>query len=287
MNNKKVLKSFHFLEYLKKNFSPGYNAPYFLASHENYQQAGIDFPFRSFCYGIGLAYSGSCSCKIGSNEYQIQQNSLITIGPGIVSQWVRNFDATSDTIFFTEELFKTTLKNSFLSSLGFFSPGGNHVITIADKHSKKIRSLFQTLGEFKDDPDVAAGIIYSLLMLVIKAHNTRLNDNHNSLSTNEKIASDFKALVSKHFLDNREVHFYAGQMNITPKYLSEVLVMETGKPAKRIIDEIIFLEAKSLLKQTTMSVKEICSWLGYADTSYFNKAFKKREGLTPLAYRKK
>ncbi len=222
-----------------------------------------------------------------SNEYQIQQGSLITIGPGIVSQWVRNIDATSATIFFTEELFKTTLKNSFLSSLQFFSPGGNHVITVTDKYAEKIKSLFQTLREFKGDTDVVAGIIYSLIMLVIKAQNTKLNQNHNSLSTNEKITSDFKTLVSKHFLDNRDVHFYAGQMNITPKYLSEVLVSETGKSAKRMIDEIIFLEAKSLLKQTTMSIKEICDWLGYADTSYFNKAFKKREGVISLTYRKK
>lgn len=286
MTNKKDLKSFHLLEHLKKKFSPGFNAPYFLASHENYKQAAVDFPFRSFCYGIGLTYSGSCSCKIGSNEYQIEQGSLITIGPGIVSQWVR-IDATSDTIFFTEELFKTTLKNSFLSSLQFFSPGGNHVIKVTDRYAEKIKSLFQTLREFKDDTDVVAGIIYSLIMLVIKAQNTKLNQNHNTLSTNEKITSDFKSLVSKYFLENRDVHFYAGQMNITPKYLSEVLVTETGKSAKRMIDEIIFLEAKSLLKQTTMSIKEICDWLGYADTSYFNKAFKKREGVTPLTYRKK
>jgi AraC family transcriptional activator of pobA len=287
MTNKKNLKSFHFLEYLKKKFPGGFNAPYFLASEENYQQAGIDFPFRSFYYGIGLTYSGSCSCKIGSNEYHAQPNSLITIGPGIVSQWVRNMDATSDTIFFTEELFKTTLKNSFLSSLSFFSHGGDHVITIADEYYNKIRSLFQTIREFKDEPDVVVGIIYSLLILVTKAHNTKLHNNHNSLSTNEKIARDFNALVSKRFLDNKDVRFYAGLMNITSKHLSEVLVMESGKSAKRIIDDVIFLEAKSLLKQTTMSVKEICGWLGYTDTSYFNKAFKKREGVTPLGYRKK
>jgi AraC family transcriptional regulator, transcriptional activator of pobA len=287
MTNKKKLKYFHFLEHLKRQFPDGFNAPYFLASHESYQQAGIDFPFRSFCYGIGLTYSGNCLCKIGSNEYQLQDGSLITIGPGIVSQWSRNYGSTSDTIFFTEELFKTTLKSSFLSSLRFFSPGGNHVITITGSHFKKISLLFQTLKEFKDEPDVIAGIIYSLLMLVIKAHNIMLGHNHNSLSTNEKITSDFKSLVSKHFLDKRDVNFYATQINISPKYLSEVLVMETGKSAKRIIDDIIFLEANSLLKQTNMSVKEICGWLGYADTSYFNKAFKKREGITPLAYRKK
>ena len=287
MTNKKNLRSFHFLEHLKKNFSGDWNAPYFLASHESYQQAGVNFPFRSFCYGIGLTHSGTCSCTIGSTKYQIGEYSLITIGPGIVSQWARNFDATSDTIFFTEEIFKTSLNSSFLQSLGFFSPGGDHVITLSHEHYKKIVSLFKILKEFNEEPEVVGGIIYSLLMLVTKAHHPRPANNHHALSTQEKITRDFNTLVAKHFLDNKNVQFYAGHLNITAKYLSEVLVMETGKSAKRIIDDVILLEAKSLLKQTTMSIKEIAGWLGYADTSYFNKAFKKKEGITPMAYRKK
>jgi AraC family transcriptional regulator, transcriptional activator of pobA len=46
-------------------------------------------------------------------------------------------------------------------------------------------------------------------------------------------------------------------------------------------------EAKSLLKQTQMSIKEIVYWLGYEDASYFTKHFKNKEGITPLIYRNK
>jgi AraC-like DNA-binding protein len=81
------------------------------------------------------------------------------------------------------------------------------------------------------------------------------------------------------------VNYYAGQLNITPKYLSEILLKQTGKAAKKWIEEHICMEAKSLLRQTAMSVQEICYWLGYEDTSYFTKTFKKWEGMTPLAYR--
>jgi AraC-like DNA-binding protein len=47
----------------------------------------------------------------------------------------------------------------------------------------------------------------------------------------------------------------------------------------------VLFEAKSLLKQTPMSVKEIVYWLGYEDPSYFNRVFKSKVGLTPLQYR--
>jgi AraC family transcriptional regulator, transcriptional activator of pobA len=74
-------------------------------------------------------------------------------------------------------------------------------------------------------------------------------------------------------------------LNLTPKNLSEILKNETGLSAKQVIEEFLMFEAKSLLKQTQMSIKEIVYWLGYEDASYFTKHFKNKEGITPLNYR--
>jgi len=87
-------------------------------------------------------------------------------------------------------------------------------------------------------------------------------------------------------LEQKDVNFYARQLHITPKYLSEVLVQLTGKTTKKWIDEHLAMEAKSLLRQTSMTILEIAFWLGFEDSSYFIKAFKKWEGMTPLAFRK-
>lgn len=173
-----------------------------------------------------------------------------------------------------------------LTSLDFFLPGGDHVITVSDSQFEKIKLLFQALKEFQREPEVAAGIVYSLLMLVSKIHEFELRQNHNSFSASEKIAKEFKVLLSKNLFHHKDVGFYAQQLHVTPKYLSEVLLAETGKPAKQLINGFIFLEAKSLLRQTSMTINEICDWLGYTDSSYFTKAFKKREGMTPLNYRR-
>jgi AraC-like DNA-binding protein len=285
MTTSKQLHSFHLVEHLKQHFSPNFSAPFFLATHDTFDRAAIGFPLRNFFYGIGLVYSGSCHCTIGSTAYQLGKNSLITIGPGIISQWSQGFDATSNTVFFTEALFDNTLKNSFLGTLGFFLPGGNHVIALSDPQAEKIKLLFQTLTEVQQEPEAVAGLVYSLLMLVTKAHD-QASHQHANASVGEKIAREFYALLARQFLHHRDVGYYAQQMHVTPKYLSEVLLVQTGKPTKRIIDDYVFLEAKSLLRQTSMTVSEICDWLGYKDTSYFTKAFKMREGITPLEYRR-
>jgi AraC-like DNA-binding protein len=95
----------------------------------------------------------------------------------------------------------------------------------------------------------------------------------------------FDDLLLKHYLENKEVAFYAEKMNLTASHLSETIKTMTGKSAKKRIEDMLLLEAKSLLKQTDMSIKEITYWLGFEDPSYFVKFFKNAAGVTPLGYR--
>lgn len=261
--------------------------PYFLATQETYKKATVRFPFRTFTYGIGISYSGGPDLfKIGSADYCIKAGSLTTIGPGIVSQWVGNYSGEHDTIYFTENLFDDTMKITFLNSLPFFLPGGNHVIQIQQPDIEKLKLLFNLLKAFKEDIKLMPGLVHSLLMLVRHLHNSLNNEKQPYVSNKEIIVGKFRGLVSKHFPEQKNVSFYASALNITPKYLSEILLEVSGKTAKTHIDEHIAMEAKSLLRQTNMTIQEICYWLGYDDTSYFTKVFKKWEGIAPLAYRK-
>lgn len=284
MRAKMDLKKFNVYEYLKEQHKHSMNTPYFLADQDSHKGSSATFPIRAFTYAIGVNYFNGGPFRIGSHEYQVEAGSLITIGPGIVCQWKGDYNTLHDTIYFTEELFQNTLKSSALQSLPFFLPGGNHVITLAPEELAKLKSLFGIIKQYKDDEAIVAGLVHAVLMLVTRFHSHQ--PQKQAASSSERIAMDFKSLLSRNFLENKEVMFYASELNITPKYLSEVLLNETGKTAKALIAEHIFLEAKSLLRQTPMTVQEICHWLGYEDTSYFNKAFRKQEGMTPLAYRK-
>lgn len=285
MKKKMDLKNFNHFQYLKELHSQGTQVPYFLANQDTYKKASIRFPFRTFTYGIGLTYSGQGGVfRVGSTDYQTAPGSLITIGPGIVSQWMGDYRSIHDTVYFTEELFKNNLKSSFLKSLPFFQPGGTHMIVLDKECIKKMTAVFDLLKQFKGESEVIVGLIYSLLALTISFHG--MQKVKTTFSVREKMVNDFKGLLSKFFLEQKDVAFYAHRLHVTAKYLSEVLLEETGKSAKTLINEYIFLEARSLLRQTSMPVKEICHWLGFSDAAYFIKAFKKQEGVTPQAYRK-
>ena len=285
MRKEQNLKSFNLYQYLKEMERHSLSLPYFLANDDTYRNANVGFPFRTFSYGIGITYTGEPgTVKIGSADYELKPGSITTIGPGIVSLWTPCREAKHETIYFTEALFTDVLKGSFLHALPFFLPGGQHVIHVSEEKTEQIKTLFSTIHAFRNNEKVMPGLVYSLLMTVQECHqNTPLQAK--SATQQEVIVSNFRKLLTQSVLEQKDVNYYAGQLNITPKYLSEILLKQTGKAAKKWIEEHISLEAKSLLRQTEMSVQEICYWLGYEDTSYFTKAFKKWEGITPLAYR--
>ncbi len=288
MQKKYNLKSFNLYEYLKHQNAHSFNLPFFLADSHTYQNAHVNFPFRTFAYGLGITYTGKGDIfKIGSTDYTLRSHSLTTVGPGMVCQWTGNYTAEHDTVYFTEALFEGMHAKTFLNSLSFFFHGGNHVIQLTEEQVNKMKALFDLLKVLKDDKETIPGIVYSLLSLANTFHSIHKGRPKNAVvSRREEITQEFRKLVGEHFIRNKEVSFYAGKLNITPKYLSEVLQVELGKSAKNFIDEFVMMEAKSLLRQTTMSIQEICHCLGFEDASHFTKSFKKQTQNTPAQYRK-
>ena len=78
---------------------------------------------------------------------------------------------------------------------------------------------------------------------------------------------------------------YAEQLHLTPKYLTTLLRSTTGRTASEWIDEYVILEAKNLLKYSTMNIQEIAYYLNFPNQSFFGRYFKQHTGKPPSAYR--
>ena len=100
------------------------------------------------------------------------------------------------------------------------------------------------------------------------------------------IFSQFIDLVVENHREQHSVKFYADELGITPKYLSAVAEEQTGKNAKRWIDEHIALDAKVLLRSSSRDIQKVSKILNFPDVSFFGKFFKRLVGVSPKAYRK-
>ena len=95
----------------------------------------------------------------------------------------------------------------------------------------------------------------------------------------------FMMLLERDYKISRDVNYYAAQMNISSKYLTNIVSLVTGHTPKTIIDQYVILQIKIHLKRTTQSIKEMAWEFHFADVSFFCRYFKKHTGLTPQQIR--
>jgi len=80
------------------------------------------------------------------------------------------------------------------------------------------------------------------------------------------------------------VNYMASQLNLSSKYLSDLLKQETGKTALELIHLYVISEAKNLLVAGEQSISEIAYSLGFENPPYFSRLFKKEVGISPKEF---
>lgn len=95
----------------------------------------------------------------------------------------------------------------------------------------------------------------------------------------------FMSLLSQNYLSNREVSFYAQRLFVNEEYLTQLLKKRTGKTARKFIIDMVILEAKVLLDDRSLSIKEIAEKLRFENQFHFSKFFKQYVGMPPSKYR--
>lgn len=76
----------------------------------------------------------------------------------------------------------------------------------------------------------------------------------------------------------------ASRLSLTPRTLQRRLAAE-GLSFKGVLDEVRRELSRVYLRETRLTLTEVCYLLGYSDPSAFNRAFKRWTGVTPLEFR--
>ena len=112
------------------------------------------------------------------------------------------------------------------------------------------------------------------------------NNEDEKNTRNEEIFMQFIELVEKHFKTERRVTWYALQMHITPKYLSETIRKVSRQTPGEWIDSYVMLELRVLLRTSLLSIKEIAEQMHFPNQSFLGKYFKQHAGMSPKEYRR-
>lgn len=247
----------------------------------------VEEPYRAESYGIGYLKKGSIKMNSGLVEKVVQAPSLITLGPTVIRSFSKdNEEMQMDIIFFKSDFFLENQANVFfLMQFDFFENSDRHVFQLTDDTANTFGQLFKQIKNTLDtgnkhEKSIMRSYLYILIyeIDVIKT----LTITETSVSP---IFGKFRHSLMQNFLRQRSVGFYADQLNVSRKYLTEVIKKHSGKTASEWIDEAVILEAKVLLKDKSLTISQISNMLNFSDQSVFGKFFKACVKISPLEYR--
>ncbi|CAG9259982.1 helix-turn-helix domain-containing protein [Paraburkholderia unamae] len=94
----------------------------------------------------------------------------------------------------------------------------------------------------------------------------------------------FRELIAQHFREHRPVEFYADALDVTPPQLGRICREELGSSPTALINDHLIREAQRDLVYSGMTVKQIAHSLGFEDSAYFSRYFRKQTGATPREF---
>ncbi len=225
--------------------------------------------------------------EIDFTSYQVRDNSIFFLRPGQVHQLELKAGATGYLVEFNTEFYypKDKLPAQRLrkaSSKNYCEPELNRF--------NKLEAMLATMfGEFSAREEGFRDIIKSSLDIFFIEFIRQSPDPKGGAATANTYSQDrfeeFMELLDRHITTNKQVTQYTDMMNLSPYQLNEITKSSVGKTASELINEQIILESKRYLLATPNQVKEIADQLGYEDTSYFIRFFKKQTGHSPEAFR--
>ena len=260
----------------------------------------LKYPVRFDSYILFFLRKGHFSLDVNLNTYDIHENSLLMVVPGnIVKLSAYKEDHIGDA-----ELLFALVSKEFLSSIRFdfnkvfqdtIRMWKNPCITLQGEElelaedyfrlTRKVLSSHQT-----NKKEILGSLLTSFTYVTLDVWTRQLasassEESQTSARVNQ-VFERFIELVTEHHNQERGMAFYADKLCLTPKYLSKLVKLSSGRSAPDWIDSFVILEAKNLLKYSDKPIKEIVYLLNFPNQSVFYKFFKAHTGMTPSEYRK-
>jgi AraC family transcriptional activator of pobA len=250
-------------------------------------------------YNISLKRNFSGKFHYGQQEYDFDEGIMFFIAPGQVfsiehgkngpvrqSGWML--------LIHPDFLWNTPLAKT-IRQYEFFDYSVNEALFLSEKEETTVTRIIQAIHqEYQSNIDkFSQGIIISQIESLLNYSDrfyqrqfiTRKITNHQILERLEKILEDYFDSPEQTMNGLPSVQTIAGQLNISPNYLSGLLKVLTGQSTQQHIHDKLIEKAKEKLSTTDLSVSEIAYELGFEHPQSFSKLFKTKTRLSPLEFR--
>ncbi len=223
--------------------------------------------------------------------YIIKKNTILFIAKDQIHAFDNRLDINGWLIHFNESFFMHTEVDIFLK-YNIFKPQENPCYAMENKTIESGKVYMDLiLNELSNRTqfgfeDSVRFLLKCFLINLERVHQKRDNETGSKTDSYTLQLYQFKELIEANYKNSISVGMYAHLMNISSKTLNTITKTVVNKSPSQLIAERTILEAKRLLKFTSLQISEIAYKLGFEDPSYFVKYFKRHSCSSPLNFRK-
>lgn len=250
-------------------------------------------PIKTDYYSIAICLKGNGRKIVNGKDMEIRRNTLQFITP----RHTAAIAEASPDLEITELLFKkkfikeANLPENTLQKLLWIDPECPPSFSLHRKEFLEVKKIFRKISRERKISQnyhlqIIRHVIIELLFRINRIEKSCLHDGSESATQTYRLFREFRNQVEKLYKKKQSVGEYAEILNVTPKYLSEVIKKESGKTALQYIHQRIITEAKVLLRYTNRTSKEVAFSLGFNSPSHFSRFFKNKTGQSPSQFRR-
>lgn len=241
---------------------------------------------------IILCRRGSAVINVNYHVWDLPDGGVITIFPGdVISVSRQSSDFIVDMLVYSPNILREAsldIEHSIYDKLREDRCHSDSQVV-----SDIVRSMFTLLGLYFRQSTCKC--LDKLVLCQLKAFFIGFHDYisrfpdmvppSSSSKRKRDLFNSFMKLIELNYRRFRDVNWYAGQLNISSKYLNIITKEITVNSAKTLIDHYVILKLKQELSGSGKSLKQLAWDYNFCDASFFTRYFRLHTGLTPRAWR--
>ena len=300
MEQKKKLRIFHSIAEMQRVF--GLPEPLHpLISMLDYSKVAItsemlSHPFVMNFYNVTYNEFPGCRMKYGQTIYDSQEGGMFFVSPG---QPLTGIETAATNKGFTLLIHPDFLRNypldTKIKTYGFFDYSVNESLHLSGKEKMIISAIGKSIDDELETAidDISQDVLISQIELLLN-YSQRFYKRQFIMRKplNNALLETLDRILDQYFNDKTAlikglptVQYLAGELNISPKYLGDMLRTLTGHNTQQHIHIKLIEKAKEVLTISNLTVGEIAFQLGFEHPQSFNKLFKSKTDLSPLEFR--
>ncbi|GAA5021948.1 AraC family transcriptional regulator [Marivirga lumbricoides] len=269
----------------------------FYANYVNIHVKGhhfTNFPHKHDFYLIILFTEGNGKHEVDFETFEVEPGTLFILKPGEMHYWELSEDIDGYVFFHSRDFYDNRNVTSNLKDFEFYASFQSSPYVKLDGEALiNLKSLMLELVlENEKNEMLKWEKIHSLITLVYIHISREYRPTRKVKSIAYlQLVRKFEDVLESNFKNLKLASEYADLLNITTKHLNRITKECFNKTSTQLISERVILEAKRMLMHSGYNVNQISEELGFNETSYFIRFFRKNTGVTPLnfvnAYTKK